>query len=317
MTLTMPTENSWLHAVLLAVALTGCTSTGATRPDATPALRPGIEDSNQVYKGTPSANESAFWVAVRNADDAGRAAVVTRLTTDIAADPSNGYSQFLVAASYFMRPNTTLRALADGTQPPAFTLPASIPYLKQALTNLTDPFYLGFDGGLLASVELGAGNVAEGGPRFAEAVKNNHVATALITVLGDLQAHDVSRALADMYALLEYCNGGPLDHNGGDAAGYVAKLNAGALAQRECYSGYHAPHGSTGELLILADLHALVGNAGAARAYYDAILNVTDYATWPLKPLIERRRSGAQATDLATVSTISNTCATCHTNTLP
>jgi hypothetical protein len=269
-----------------------------------------------VYKGTPSANESAFWVAVRNADDAGRATVVSRLTADITADPTNGYSQFLVAASHFMAPNTVLRALAAGTPPPAFSL-GEVPYLREALTNLTDPFYLGFDGGLLASIELAAGNVAEGGPRFATAVANNHVATALIVVIGDLQMRNSAQALADMYAMLEYCNGGPLARNGSDAAAYVAKANAGALAQRECYSGYHAPHGTAGELLILADLNALNGNTATARAYYDALQSVTDYPTWALKPLVERRRSGAQAPDLATVDTITNTCATCHTNTLP
>jgi len=302
--------------MIVVATLTGCSSSDGASPDAAPSLRPGVEDSNLVYKGTPSANESAFWVAVRNADDTGRATAVDRLTADIAADPSNGYSQFLVGASHFMAPNTVLRALADGTPPPAFSVDMP-PYLREALSNLTDPFYLGFDGGLLASLELAAGNVADGGPRFATAVANNRVATAFITVIGDLQMRDPAKGLADMYAMLDYCNGAPLDRNGGDAAAYVTKANAGALAQRECYSGYHAPHGTTGELLILADLLALDGNAAASRVYYDALQAATDYPTWALKPLVERRRSGAQAADVATVGAISNTCATCHTNTLP
>jgi len=313
----MLTENAWLSSMVVVAALTGCSAgRGVASYDVAPSLRPGVEDSNQVYKGTPSANESAFWVAVRNADDAGRATAVNRLTADIAADPRNGYSQFLVAASHFMAPNTVLRALADGTPPPAFAT-GEVPYLREALSNLTDPFYLGFDGGLLASLELAAGNVAEGGPRFAAAVANNHVATALIVVIGDLQRRDAAQALADMDAMLAYCNGGPLDRTGRDAAAYVAKANAGALAQRECYSGYHAPHGTAGELLILADLNAINGHAEVARAYYDALRGVTDYPTWALRPLVERRRSGAQAPDLATVDTITTTCATCHTSTLP
>jgi len=312
-------EKRLLCATVVMVALAGCKSgdgDGDDKPDAAPALRPGVEDSNQVYKGTPSANESAFWVAVRNADDAGRAAAVSRLVADVTADPSNGYSEFLIAASHFMAPNTVLRALADGTPPAPFTI-GEVPYLREALSHLTDPFYLGFDGGLLASLELGAGNVADGGPRLAAAVANNRVATALIVVIGDLQMRDAKKAREDMYALVDYCFGAPLDRTGRDAAAYVARANAGALVQRECYSGYHAPHGTPGVLLILADLDALNGNAQVARAYYDALRDATDYPTWALKPLVERRRSGAQAPELATVDTITTTCATCHTNALP
>jgi hypothetical protein len=308
----MQTENSWIHRTMVVAALAGCSSgEGATAP-----LRPGVEDSTMVYKGTPSANESAFWVAVRNADDDGRQAAVSRLKADIATDPSNGYSQFLVAASYFMAPSTTLRALADGTPPPAFAI-GTVPYLREALANLTDPFYLGFDGGLLATQLLAAGNVAEGGPAFAAAVANNRVATGLMTVIGDLDARDTVQALADMYAMLEYCNSGPLDRSGGDAAAYVAKANAGALAQRECYSGYHAPHGTEGAVMILADLHALNGQQPAARAYYDVLPSVTDYPTWPLRPLVERRRSGAQAAEFGTLSTMTSACTFCHAHALP
>jgi len=65
---------------MLATTLAGCAaSSHANGPDAAPALRPGVEDSNQVYKGPPSAHESAFWVAVRDADDAGRATAVSQL----------------------------------------------------------------------------------------------------------------------------------------------------------------------------------------------------------------------------------------------
>jgi hypothetical protein len=309
--------SSMLTATVAMAALAGCSSSDEDAPDAPPQLRPGVEDSNQVYKGTPSANERAFWVAVRNGDDAALATAVTNLEADLVADPQNGYSQFLVGASTFMPPSAALRALRDGTPLPPRGEPRPTTVLKDALTNLTDPFYLGFAGGLQASIEFAAGNFEEGGPRFALAAQHNRVATAFITVLGDLGMGDLVRAQEDLYAMLEYCNRGPLDRDGRDALRFVEKANAGALAQRECYSGYHAAHASAGELLILADLHALNGNAEAARRYYDAVQSVSDYPTWPLKPLLERRRSGAQPAAADTVDAIAGTCGTCHTNTLP
>lgn len=311
----MNLTNSWWISIMMATATTaiGCESEEAEEP----TLRPGVEDSNQVYKGTPSANESAFWVAVRNGDDAALTTAVEKLRADIAADPKNGYSQFLVGAHAFMPPSAALRALRDGTPVPEERRPALGDVLKDALANLTDPFYLGFAGGLQASFELASGNFQEGGPRFALAAQHNRVATAFMTVLGDLGMGDHARAREDMYALLEYCNSGPLDRSGADAARFVEKANAGSLAQRECYSGYHAAHASAGELLILADLHALNGETDAARRYYDAIPSVADYPTWPLKPLLERRRSGAQPAAANTIGAIANTCGTCHTNTLP
>lgn len=315
----MLTENAWIRIMTMATAtaaIAGCSSSDEA-PEDPPLLRPGVEDSNQVYKGTPNANERAFWIAVRNGDDAALAAAVGELTADIAEDPTNGYSQFLVGASTFMPPSAALRALRDGTPAPGLSAPPGNAALKDALANLTDPFYLGFAGGLQASLELASGNFQEGGPRFALAAQHNRVATAFITVLGDLQRSDLPRALEDMYAMLEYCNAGPLDRSGGDALRFVAKANAGELVQRECYSGYHAAHASAGELLILADLHAVNGDAATARKYYDAVPSVADYPTWPLKPLLERRRSGAQAAAADTVSAIANTCGTCHTNTLP
>jgi hypothetical protein len=316
----MQTKSSRIPIMMMAVAtaaIAGCSSDDDGPPDQNGRLRPGVEDSNQVYKGTPSANESAFWVAVRNGDDAALATAVGKLNADIAADPTNGYSQFLVGASGFMPPSARLRALRDGTPVPAAGPPLATTILKDALTNLTDPFYLGFAGGLQASLEFATGNFEEGGPRFERAMQHNRVANAFITVLGDLGRGDMPSALEDMYAMLEYCNSGPLDRSGGDALRFVEKANAGALAQRECYSGYHAAHATTGELLILADLHAVNGDAATARKYYDAVLTVSDYPTWPLKPLLERRRSGAQAPTPDLVDAIAGTCGTCHTNTLP
>ncbi len=316
----MKTKSSWIGMMMATATITsaiaGCTADDDDSPPGEPQLRPGVEDSNQVYKGTPNASERAFWIAVRAGDDAAFAAAVAQLGADIAADPSNGYSQFLVGASMFMPPSAALRALRDGTPVPDSEL-ASTSVLKDALTNLTDPFYLGFAGGLQASLEFAVGNFEEGGPRFALAAQHNRVATAFITVLGDLRMGDMARAQEDMYAMLEYCNSGPLARDGGDAMRFVEKANAGALAQRECYSGYHAAHASAGELLILADLHAINGDAEAARRYYDAVLKVSDYPTWPLKPLLERRRSGALAAAANTIGALAVTCGTCHTNTLP
>ncbi len=315
----MPNKNSLLPTMMLTV-LAACSSSSEESARPSPSLRPGAEDSNAAYKGTASDNENAFWVAVRNGDDVGRAAAVARLKTDIAADSKNGYSHFLVGANAFMAPADALRAVANGTQPSASggpTLQGDGPFFTQALATLADPFYLGFAGGLLASLELRAGNAAEGGPRFAAAARNNFVATAFINVLGDFGAQDAKKGLQDHYALLDYCNGGPLDRSGAEAAAFVAKQNAGTLKQRECYSGYHAPHGSPGLVLILADLHALNGEPAAAKAYYDAVTRANDYATWPLKPLVERRRAGGDPVSFGHAAAVAGTCGTCHTNTLP
>jgi hypothetical protein len=309
--------DSHTNWICLIAIVAGCSSSSTTAPDATASLRPGVDDSSQVFKGTPDADENAFWVAVRDADDSGRATAATQLMTDVTTDPTNGYSEFLVAVNMFMPPNTVLGALANGTQPPAFQVnPAAIPYLEQGLSNFTDPFYVGFDGGLLGALELATGDVNDGGPTLATAAMKNHAATAFIGVIGDLQQQKASNALDDMYALFEYCNNGPLDHNGGDASSYVTKQNAGSLVHRECYSGYYAPHGSEGELLVLGDIQALNGNPQAANAYYRALQQTTSYSTWALKPLVERRLSGAEPAELSQDAVLASTCATCHTNTI-
>ena len=302
---------------LLATAALAACSSSKTSPDAA-TLRPGVEDSSQTYKGTPDPHESAFWTAVRSADDSGRATAVTDMTADVTADPTNGYSDFLIGASYFMPPNSVLAALANGTQPPQFQpSPDAVPHLQAGLSHLTDPFYLGFDGGLLAAMQLAGGDTTDGQATFATAAMNNRAATGFIKVLLDLQQQNPAQALADMYGLLDYCNGGALDRSGADAAAYVQKQNSGALVHRECYSGFFAPHGSSGELLVLADLQAVNGNAQAASAYFTALQGTSDYATWPLKPYVERRIAGQQPADPRVVAGIASTCGTCHTDTLP
>jgi hypothetical protein len=268
--------------------------------------------------GVPDATEAMFWNAVRDGDDAARASAVAQLQADVARDPTNGYSQFLIGASMFMAPSPVLKALAAGG-PPVLVPPdpAAAPYLTKAMSNLMDPFYLGFDGALLGALQMSAGDVATGQQTFGAAVPNNHVATGLVSVINDLLQQNPSDALSDLYSLMEYCNGGMLDRSGADAVAYVRKQNTGTLAQRECYSGYYAMHGSEGMLLVAGDLHALGGNAQAAMAYYTALQSDTNYATWPLKPLVERRLAGTQVAQLSTTSVITATCATCHTNTLP
>jgi len=304
---------------MLAAAVSGCgSSPNPTGVDAAPSLRPGVDDSSLVFMGTPNADESAFWTAVRDADDVARATAVTQLKADVAGDPTNGYSEFLIGASSFMPPNTVLSALASGAQPPAFQPDlTAVPILQEGLANLTDPFYLGFDGALLGAAELAMGDTVDGGPTFATASAYNHEASAFVTLLGDLQMQDAASALTDMSAFYELCNGAPVDQGGNDAGSYGAKQNAGALAQRECYSGYYAPHGSSGELLIMGDLQALNGNAQAATAYYNATQSASDYSTWVLAPLVEQRLSGAHPADLPTLGAIASACATCHTNQLP
>src|ERR1700735_577524 len=46
---------------------------GTDTSAASAPLRPGVDDSNAQYMGVPSSDETAYWVAVRNADDAARA----------------------------------------------------------------------------------------------------------------------------------------------------------------------------------------------------------------------------------------------------
>ena len=311
------TRSRALSLVLIATAA-ACSSDDGSSPDATPPLRPGVEDSSQSYKGTPDAAEMAFWNAVSGGDDTGRAAAVQQLQADLAADPTNGYSAFLIGASAFMPPTSTAQALAAGSSAPPYQTDAqtAVPALKQGLPNLQDPFYLGFDGGLLSELELSGGDPADGGPTFAAAVMNNHAATGFISVIGDLFQQQPQTALGDMYKLVEFCNGGAVDHAGADAAAIVAKQNAGGMVHRECYSGFFAPHGSEGLMLVLGDLQAVNGNATAAEAYYQAAQQATGYATWPMKPIVERRLSGAQAADPATLAQITSTCATCHVSNL-
>ena len=68
---------------LVTLSLLGCGSDAVT---GTAPLRPGIEDSSQSYKGTPSAAESAFWEAMRSGDDAARGEAVNKMRADAQQD---------------------------------------------------------------------------------------------------------------------------------------------------------------------------------------------------------------------------------------
>ena len=139
------------------------------------------------------------------------------------------------------------------------------------MQNLTDPLYLGFDAAFLATLQLSSGDVVSGQETFAFGMQKNPAASGFISIIFKLQQQDAPGALDAFYQLIEYCYGGPVDHDGADAGEYLARANVATLAHRECYSGYHAPHGTEGLLLLGGDLHALNGNAQAAGQYYAAV----------------------------------------------
>ena len=136
-------------------------------------------------------------------------------------------------------------------------------------------------------------------------------------MIGDIQMQNLTTALNDAYKLVEYCNGGPVDHAGADAAAIVAKQNAGTFVQRECYSGFYAPHGTDGLLPgARRPPRARRQHEAAAQAYY-AACRATGLRDWPLKPVVERRVSRHAAGGHGTLGIITSTCATCHANELP
>lgn len=309
-----------LVAPFVTFSLLGC---GSDTAAVVAPLRPGVEDSSQSYKGTPSAAESAFWVAVRGGDDAGRAEAVTKMRADVQRAPATyGYSAFLSGADSFMQPAVLLQAQASGA-----TLPQGQPrtpdqvmdaeqLLTQGMQNLTDPLYLGFDAALLATLQLTGGDVTSGQENFALGVQKNPAASGFISFIFKMQQQDVAGALDAFYQLIEYCSGGPVDHDGAGAGAYVARANVATLVHRECYSGYHATHGTEGLLLLGGDVHALNGNAQAAGQYYAAVQGATNYASWPLKPLLERRINGTEPPSLGATIGLTG-CGSCHTNALP
>jgi hypothetical protein len=301
-------------------SLLGCDSDQGS--GSTP-LRPGVEDSSQSYKGTPSAAESAFWSAVRSGDDAARGEAASKMAADAQRDPATyGYSAFLAGANSFMLPTVFLRAQAAGTELPQGPPPAPDQFAEaarlftQGMQNLTDPLYLGFDAALLAMLQLSGGDVVTGQETFAFGMQKNPAAGGFIAGIFKMEQQDLPGARDTFHQLLEYCYGGPVDPDGADAGAYVARANAATLAHRECYSGYHAPHGTEGLLTLSGDIHALNGNAQAAGRYYEAVKAASNYASWPLKPMLERRMNGTEPASPGGAMGLT-ACGSCHTNALP
>jgi hypothetical protein len=85
---------SLASAAACSAAETTQTPTPVSTGVPTATLRPGIKDSSKSFQGTASANETAFWEAIRKGDDAARAKVVEDLKKDVAADPKNAYCVF-------------------------------------------------------------------------------------------------------------------------------------------------------------------------------------------------------------------------------
>jgi len=305
--------------LVLASFLAGCGSTTAMSGTTGPApLRPGVNDSSKAYVGTPSPAQNAFWVAVRNGDDAARQTAVADLKTDLAKDPTNGYSAFLAAASAFMPSSDFLRALAanQSLPPPHGAFPDDTgPLLQQALANLTDPLYVGFSATLLAGLQASRSD-----PSAAQttqiAISNNFPASTALGLGAALRMGDLAGALDTMYGLFDYCNGGAkIDRVNPDVNAFVDKANAAGFVHRECYSGYHAMHGTEGLLLLIGDISALMGNGQVAALYYNGMRRATNYASWPLQPLAERRISGAQPAKASDLSAV-RACTTCHVSQL-
>lgn len=281
------------------------------------SVRPGVEDSSRAFQGSLSPAETAFWRAVRDGNDDAREAAVATMKADIAANPADGYTPFVTGASSLIPDSSLVRALAAGEHPRrGGGSRGAGPLFTRALEHLTDPLYIGFADILQSFVQLRSGDAAAAARSRSHAFATNVPAASVGLVIGQLSAGDTAGALDTMSNMLDFCNGTPLDRANPDLGGFVDKANAGAMVHRECYSGYFGPHATEGELLIVGDLHAATGNPKLAMLYYRAAMRATTFATWPLRPLVERRIRGAQPAETTDLPAIA-ACTTCHTNTLP
>ncbi|HXI56948.1 MAG TPA: hypothetical protein VNO55_12865 [Polyangia bacterium] len=298
------------------LVVSACSDSAPAGPATPGALRPGQEDSSKAFKGTPSKSESAFWEAIRSGDDVARAQAVTQLKADVAQNPSNGYSAFLAASDAFMPLADLLRATVNRSaapKPRAFP-DDTAPLLTQALQQLKDPFYIGFDATLLAGLQAFV-DPTNAPKTEAIAEANNVPASSVGRLNTALRMSNLPAARDVMFGVLDFCAGTPLDHANPDVAGYVERANAASLVHRECYSGYHAMHGTEGILLITGDLVALAGNAELAKRFYTATQSSSTFGTWALKDLLERRLDGQQPAAAGELSGIV-ACSTCHINEL-
>jgi hypothetical protein len=300
----------------IAASIAGCSGGQADTEMQPVSLRPGVEDSSKIFKGTPSKAENDFWNAIRNGDEAGRAGATAELKADVAKDPTNGYSAFLAAVNAFMPNSDVPRTLVGRVAPPPSTpFPDDTSaLLEQAIAHLTDPMYLGFSATLLAGIQVFT-DPAEASKTQALAVKNNVPAGSVGQLNVELRAGNLAGARDVMSSVLDYCTGAPLDRANPALDAYVDKANAADLVHRECYSGFHATHGTEGILFITGDLVALSGNPALAQRYYAAAKRATNYPFWPLRPVLDRRMSGEQpitGSELAQAVA----CSTCHVSEL-
>jgi hypothetical protein len=189
---------------------------------------------------------------VRESDADARKSAIAALKADLAKDPTNGYSAFLVASSAFIQGADLLNGLAAGqpvptaTALPALALPGDTgPLFEQALEHMTDPFYIGIDATLLAVIQRQIDTAAaDKAQQLAES--SNFVASSVGRTTSALAVGDSAGALEVMYQWLKFCNGGVLDRLHPDVDAFVDAANAATLAQRECYSGYYATHATAG-----------------------------------------------------------------------
>jgi hypothetical protein len=279
------------------------------------ALRPGVKDSSKSFQGTASANETSFWEAIRRGDDAARAKAVESLKKDAAADPKNAYSAFLAAANVYMPPSGLLPALNAGMFPEGGELQQlpedTVRLLTNSMNTFTDPLLKGFAASLLSATQAGGGDFEGAGKSMEIAIANNLPASAVTRAVGSLLQRDVKGAYEVIWAMMDFCAGAPLDRNNPDVDTYVDRANKSDLRHRECYSGYHATHGTEGTLLLAGDLAALNGNAAGAVRVYAGMKRSTNYSTWALRDLAERRISGDLKAVPENMFNIS-ACTSCH-----
>jgi hypothetical protein len=290
-------------------------TTPAPTPTPTPGLRPGVKDSSKAFQGTASPNETSFWEAVRTGDDAARAKAVEAMRKDVAADPSNAYSAFLIGGNNYMPPSGVLKALNAGQVPTGAEQQQDPPDLERLLSGardkFTDPLYKGFAASLLSAYQFGKGDFENGGKNIGLGVSLNIPASAVTRAVGSILQKDLKGANDAIWEMFDFCAGAPLDRNNPDMESYVDRANKSDLAHRECYSGYHATHGTEGSILIAGDLAALTGNPTGAARMYAAMKRAANYNTWGLKALAERRVSGELTIVPENIFNVIG-CASCH-----
>jgi hypothetical protein len=284
-------------------------------PMPTPTLRPGEKDSSKSFQGTASPNETSFWEAVRKGDDAARAKAVEGLKKDVAVDPKNAYSAFLAGANVYMPPSGLLLALNAGQVPEGGEQqalpPDTIALFTNSMNTFTDPLLKGFAASLLSATQAGAGDFEASGKSMEIAIANNIPASSVTRAIGSLLQRDLKGAYEVIWQMMDFCAGAPLDRANPDVDTYVDRANRADLRHRECYSGYHAMHGTEGTLLLAGDLAALNGNASGAAKMYAGMKRSTNYGTWGLRNLAERRISGYLKAVPENMFNIS-ACTSCH-----